>query len=548
MNRLRIALAQINTTVGDIEGNKNLILNSLHLAQKMGADCVAFPELTITGYPPEDLLLKSRFVQNNLDCLSDIAKETEGITAVVGFVDEGASANSALYNAAAVLHNGKHVSTFHKICLPNYGVFDEKRYFTPGNDVPLFELKGISLGVNVCEDIWEMDVTQFQAQNGARVIINLSSSPYHAGKGKERESIITERAKENGVIVAYVNLAGGQDELVFDGHSLICDSDGKILAHGKQFDEDFLLYDLKLENVRGRGESAPRTPNSEFRWQSKLIKLKVDPESRRNLPPIPPSNVKNLDPIEEIYQALVLGTRDYVKKNSFQKVVLGISGGIDSSLTAAVAVDALKKDNVIGVYMPSPYSSRESEEDWKELVKKLGIESYCIPIEDTFLSYRKMMSDTFKGTEEDITEENLQARIRGNILMALSNKFGWLVLTTGNKSEISVGYCTLYGDTAGGFSVLKDVPKTLVYQLATYRNSIDQEIIPERVLMKPPTAELKPNQKDEDSLPPYEILDPILEAYVEKDKEVEEIVPISLEELYRWLTRMNTSAARRHLE
>jgi NAD+ synthase (glutamine-hydrolysing) len=459
----------------------------------------------------------------------------------VGFVHRGKTSGlrQHLNNSAAVLHNGKHVETFHKICLPNYGVFDEKRYFDPGKDVPLFELNGIRMGVNVCEDLWEMDVTKFQAQNGAQVIINLSSSPYHAGKGKERESIIAERAKENNVKVAYVNLVGGQDELVFDGHSLICDSDGKILAHGKQFDEDFLIYDISLDKTRAVSNKQIARKD----WKTQIISLQENhesriqpaspagghPASRRNLPPIPPSDVKNLDPIEEAYQALVLGTRDYVKKNGFQKVVLGISGGIDSSLTAAVAVDALKKENVIGVYMPSPYSSRESEEDWKGLVKELEIESYCIPIEDTFLSYRKMMSDNFKGTVEDITEENIQARIRGNILMALSNKFGWLVLTTGNKSEISVGYCTLYGDTAGGFSVLKDVTKTLVYQLSRYRNSIDREIIPNRILEKPPSAELKSNQKDEDFLPPYEILDPILEAYVEEDKEVEEIVEMGFD-------------------
>ncbi|MCH7762083.1 NAD+ synthase, partial [candidate division TA06 bacterium] len=366
-------------------------------------------------------------------------------------------------------------------------------------------------------------------------------SPYNSGKGKEREELIAGRAKENGVIVAYVNLVGGQDELIFDGGSSIYDAKGNLLARGKQFDEDFILCDLQVSKKHESRSTKQEGPSP---WKTQIIDLKedhksADPDSpfakhsagritnhktRKEYPPIPLRKINRLDPLEEVYQALVLGTKDYVRKNGFQKVVLGLSGGIDSSLTTAIAVDALKKESVIGVFMPSQYSSRESEEDVKELVKRLNIQSLCIPIADTFFSYRKMMAKPFKGSKEDITEENLQARIRGNILMALSNKFGWLVLTTGNKSEVSVGYCTLYGDTAGGFAILKDVPKTLVYKLARYRNSLDREIIPKRVLTKPPTAELKPNQKDEDTLPPYELLDPILEAYVEEDKEVDEIV------------------------
>ena len=535
MKTLRLALAQINTTVGDLEGNKNLILNAIHLAKKMGVDWVVFPELAITGYPPEDLLLRPQFVEDNLVCLSEITQETEGITAVVGFVDlcKG-GVTPPLHNAAAILHDGKHIASYHKICLPNYGVFDERRYFTPGNEIPLFHWNGIKIGVNVCEDIWNPNVCQVQARKGANLVINLSSSPYHSGKGRERQALISERAKENGVIVAFVNLVGGQDELVFDGQSLLFDRNGKLIEQGNQFDEDLILWDLHistnqeasraLHTLPTRGQGSKKHEERRSPWKTSIIPLKKIHESHDSLPPISPRKVNRLEPLEEIYEALLLGTRDYIRKNGFQKVVLGLSGGIDSSLTAVIAVDALKRENVIGVFMPSPYSSRESEEDAMELAKRLGIRSLSISISDAFLTYRKMLADPFKGLKEDITEENLQARIRGNILMALSNKFGWLVLTTGNKSEVSMGYCTLYGDTAGGFAVLKDVPKTLVFHLAKYRNTRDQEIIPKRVMEKPPTAELKPNQKDEDTLPPYKILDPILEAYVEDDKEVDEIV------------------------
>ncbi len=532
---IRIALAQLNVTVGDLAGNEQKIRESIQQAKQLQADLVAFPELAITGYPPEDLLLRPQFIRNNLDCLQRIVPTTQNITAIIGFAH---SEQDRLFNAAAIVANGQLVDVYHKIHLPNYGVFDEKRYFEPGERPLILEWNDIKIGISICEDIWiQNSVIETQAlSTGAEIILNISSSPYHFGKVEERENLLKNLAVNNRVPVCYVNLIGGQDELVFDGNSLILDEQGRILARGKQFEEDLILFDLDvtdLQNSRGRDESYQRRRLAfDPPFKIELIDLPDQPhvpfDQKAKLPIS--ENLK-LDPITEIYQALVLGTRDYVRKNGFKKVVLGLSGGIDSALTAAIAVDALGNENVIGVSMPSIFSSQGSLDDAAQLASNLGIKNLVIPIQATFEAYQKMLQPTFGDLPFDTTEENIQARIRGNIIMALSNKFGWLALSTGNKSEISVGYCTLYGDMAGGFAVIKDVPKTLVYQLAKKLNETrGREIIPHNTMIKPPSAELKPDQKDEDSLPPYDILDPILAEYVEKDATIEQIVALGFDE------------------
>ena len=516
---LRLALGQINSTVGDFQGNSEKIVNGMNQARELGADLVAFPELALPGYPPEDLLLNPSFVNANIDALKRLARSSRGITAIVGFVDM----IDDIYNAAALLHDGRLAGVYHKIYLPNYGVFDEDRYFQSGTEFLVFELNGTAVGVNICEDIWHPgDPTRAQClQGGAQLIVNISSSPYQAGKMHFRQRMLAARAWDYTAIVAYVNLVGGQDELVFDGGSMVLDQSGELLSSARTFEEDLLVVDLDLEQVllqrlhdpRRRKEKSASLP------EAKLRVISLSPLKRRPKPPIPRRTFEPMGRPEEVYRALVLGTRDYVRKNGFQKVVLGLSGGIDSALTAVIAADALGKGNVVGVAMPSRYSSRESVEDAQGLTENLGIEFRVIPIEEVFTSYLKTLQGSFAGKKADTTEENLQARIRGNLLMALSNKFGWLVLTTGNKSEMGVGYCTLYGDMAGGFAVIKDVPKTLVYELAAYRNSTGPEpVIPLRTTVKPPSAELRPDQKDTDSLPPYEVLDPILQAYVEEDQ------------------------------
>lgn len=503
---LRLAIAQINCTVGDLEGNYQKIAEYIQKAKSFGADIVSFPELAITGYPPEDLLLKEKFIDDNLVALKKLAKATSGTTAVIGFVDRK---NGDIYNAAAVIRNGEIKGIYHKIFLPNYGVFDEKRYFRPGEEAPVFKFGEFIVGINICEDIWHKDgPIRSQASSGARLIINISASPYHTGKIKEREEIIRSQAKDSNVFISYANLVGGQDELVFDGQSMVVDNNGKVLNRLDAFKEDLLVVDLDI-------------PVSDVKPKKNMITVanEVPAKSRQVLPK---KEGKVLEPIQEIYQALILGLKDYVIKNGFQKVVVGLSGGVDSSIVAALAVDALGKDNVIGVFMPSRYSSQESESDAKKLASNLGIRFLNISIEQIFKIYLMALEPIFAGLEKNITEENMQARIRGNLLMALSNKFGWLVLTTGNKSEMSTGYATLYGDMAGGLAVIKDVPKTLVYKLAKYRNSINF-VIPESVLTKEPTAELKPNQKDRDTLPAYETLDPVLRAYIEEDIGLKEI-------------------------
>ncbi len=532
MRTLRIAMAQINTTVGDLEGNTKKILQYIDQARNLGVNLITFPELAITGYPPEDLLLMPQFVNENLDYLKEIIKATSGICVIVGFVDK----KDDLYNAAAIINNGTLAGVYHKIYLPNYGVFDENRYFQGGNEISVFSLGETAIGLNICEDMWypEGPTTTQTLKGGAELIVNISASPYHAEKGNSRKRMLATRAADNIVIVAFNNLVGGQDELIFDGGSMILDQKGDLLCQGKQFEEDFIVTDLNLDAVFLQRIHDPRRRKEKFvpsDHEDNLKKIDLKMAKTQKKPALPKRDIEDVSRLEEIYRALVLGVSDYVKKNGFKKVVLGLSGGIDSSLVAAIAADALGRENVIGVAMPSPYTSSESQEDAESLASNFKIKFKSIPIVDAIKAYERMLSSEFQGLTPDVTEENLQARIRANILMALSNKFGWLVLTTGNKSESSVGYCTLYGDMAGGFGVIKDVPKTLVYELAGYRNSIEErEVIPQRVLIKPPSAELRPEQKDTDSLPPYSILDPILQAYVEEDKSPEEILSMGFEE------------------
>ena len=506
-NKIRLAAAQINCTVGDFEGNSKKICEYLALAEKRGAHIVSFPELSVTGYPPEDLLLKKTFVDDNLEALKKISKSVNNIVAIVGFADR---IGRDIYNAAAVIYKGNIAGVYHKMLLPNYGVFDEKRYFKPGSRATIFRLGDIAFGVNICEDIWHKDGPVCrQASLGASLIININASPYYAGRIKEREDVVLCEARKNKVFISYANLVGGQDELVFDGQSMIVDNVGKVTAIAAAFKEELLTADVELPSNKVKLSENVVTITT--------VALTVAASA------LPKNQAKALDPVCEIYEALLLGLKDYVNKNNFKKVVIGLSGGIDSSLVAALAVDALGKDNVIGVFMPTRYSSEVSKNDAKELADNLGIKFTSVSIEHIFKLYQLTLEKEFTGHGKDITEENIQARIRGNILMALSNKFGWLVLTTGNKSEMSTGYATLYGDMAGGFAVIKDVYKTLVYKLAKYRNSV-KSVIPGSVIIKEPTAELKPNQKDSDTLPPYNKLDPILKAYIEKDKSFNDIV------------------------
>ncbi len=520
MQNLRIGLGQINCVVGDLKSNTRKICEFIKKAKDLDVDIISFPEMAIPGYPPEDLLLKPQFIRDNLRCLSKIKRFTENITAIIGFVD---CRGNKIYNAAAVIHNEVLIGIYHKMYLPNYGVFDEKRYFQPGERPVVFVFGEVTFGVNICEDIWRPEgPTENQILiGGAQLIFNISASPYYTGKLKDREKILARRAGENGAFIAYNNLVGGQDELVFDGGGMIFDRKGNLINRAKRFDEDLIIADLDINPRR----SARVKNKKEATKVKKIIISKRTPVKKRK-PLSPPERINDISLIEEVYNALVLGVKDYVRKNGFQKVIIGLSGGIDSSLSAVIAVDALGKNNVIGIFMSSVYSSRASRDDAEILAVNLGIKFITIPINSIFQAYLIMLEQEFTGTRRDVTEENLQARIRGNIVMALSNKFGWLVLTTGNKSEMSVGYATLYGDMAGGFAVIKDVPKTLVYELSGYRNSISLQkaIIPRRVFEKEPAAELKPNQKDSDTLPPYGVLDSILKAYVEEDKNFKEII------------------------
>jgi NAD+ synthase (glutamine-hydrolysing) len=487
---MKIAIAQINTTVGDIHGNFEKIISSITKAKNENADLVVFPELTLTGYPPRDLLIKKSFVKKNIEILNNLVDFTENIAIIVGFVDEK---NGELHNAAAFINNKKLVKIYHKIHLPNYDVFDEKRYFTPGKTPCLFDFKSVKIGLTICEDIWiDNGPATDLKQKGAELIINISASPFHAGKEKIRLNVVAKQAKENNIPIVYCNLIGGQDDLIFDGRSYVINNKGKLVQQSKSFTEE-LSY---ISNIEDKNEI-------EF----------IENEN------------------ESIYNALVLGVKDYFRKNGFKNTIIGLSGGIDSALTVAIAVDALGKDNVRGVTMPSKFSSTGSISDSLDLAENLEIPCDVVPIKSIYTSYLKTLKIQFANTKFNVAEENIQARIRGNILMALSNKFGYLVLTTGNKSESSVGYSTLYGDMAGGLAVISDVLKTKVYELSTYINEAKgKEVIPVSTITKPPSAELRADQKDSDSLPEYDILDPILKAYVEDDLGKEAIINLGFDE------------------
>jgi NAD+ synthase (glutamine-hydrolysing) len=521
--RLRIALAQINPIVGDLSGNSRLIVEWIGRARDQGADIVLFPELAITGYPPEDLVLKPAFVRDNLKQLDVVVAATKGISAVVGFVDE----DGDLFNAAAFMHDGELKAVYHKVFLPNYGVFDEQRYFTPGHRCPIFELGGVRIGVSVCEDCWyPAGPMAWEAHHGAELLLNINGSPYHEGKRVPREEMIAGRASDYGCFVAWVNTVGGQDELVFDGNSAIFGPTGQVLARAQSFREELLVSDVDLGTVpfHRPHESIRREAEGAERLELMVMDVPVlKTVASQEKPPIKAPAVKPLEGAAEVYAAVALGTHDYVRKQQFQKVVIGLSGGVDSALTAAIAADALGPENVIGVRMPSRFTSPESLEDAGLVAEALGIQLLDFPIEPAHRAFEEILAEAFHGTKPGVAEENIQPRIRSTILHALSNKFGYMVLTTGNKSELATGYGTLYGDMAGGFAVLKDITKTMVYELCRYRNSLGPAI-PERVITKPPTAELKPDQKDSDSLPPYEELDPILRGYVEEDLGPEELV------------------------
>ncbi len=510
-------------------------------AHAAGAHIVCVPELALTGYPPEDLLLKPGFVDANLRRLQELIDESRrlpGLTAVIGFVDR----DHDIYNAAAVVHEGQLYGTYHKHYLPNYGVFDENRYFQAGRQAPIFVINDVHVGVNICEDVWyPTGPMTLQAHAGAEVIININGSPYYAGKGDFREEMLATRAADNGVIVVYLNMVGGQDELVFDGGSMVFNEQGKLIARAKEFAEDMLIVDLDTASVFRSRLHDPRRRQERLQVTEAVVPC-IEVQTQPVAPPAPPTADKvllhapqriepKMDRLPEIYSALVLGTGDYVRKTGFKKAIIGLSGGIDSSLTAAIAVDALGSENVLGVSMPSGYSSEGSKTDAQQLAENLGIQYVTVPIEETFRASLKMLQPALGEGDLGLAAENLQARIRGNILMAISNKQGPIVLTTGNKSEMATGYSTLYGDMAGGFAVLKDVLKTLVYELSSYRNTLGAvPVIPPAVIEKPPSAELRPGQQDTDNLPPYDVLDPILQAYAEDDRSFEEILAMGFDQ------------------
>ena len=532
MRIFRLALAQINTTVGDLDGNASKIIQLVGEARALGVDLVAFPEMAIPGYPAEDLLFKPSFIHDNIDAMRKIVAASKDIAVVVGFVD----ADSDIYNSAAIAYQGELVGVYHKVYLPTYGVFDEDRYFKRGNVCPVYTLNGAGVGVNICEDIWyPIGPMVVQRDAGAEVIVNINASPYQAGKRSYREKMVATRAMDNELFVAYLNSVGGQDDLVFDGGSLIIDQKGEVVARGKEFQEDLIVADLDMDAVFRSRLHDPRPRKEKPADLREIGNPEVTPLSKyhtsEKLPLAPRKEVQPLDPLGEIYSALVLGTGDYVRKNDFEKVIVGLSGGIDSSLTACVAVDALGGDNVLGVAMPSRFSSEGSVVDTRILADNLGIGLWQVPIEPAHGAFLDMLEPHFSGSEPNIAEENIQARVRGSILMAISNKFGWLVLTTGNKSELAMGYATLYGDMAGGFAVIKDVPKTLVYRLAQWRNEHGhpKHVIPQSIFDKPPSAELKPDQTDQDTLPPYDVLDPIVKAYVEEDRSFQDMVALGFD-------------------
>ncbi len=526
---LRLALAQINARVGDIEGNAAAIARHIDEARDAGAELVLFPELCLTGYPPEDLLLRESFLLEAHEAARTLAAASEGIVALVGFPER----ERDVYNALAVLAEGRLCGIYRKTRLPNYGVFDERRYFQEGESGAILDFGDARIGLTICEDMWAPGPpASDEAAAGASLILNASASPYHAGKGLQRERMISQRARDNLCAVAYCNLVGGQDELIFDGHSIVVDHEGRVVARAPQFEEALMLVTIDLQagiSARLHDPRLRRPVRAALPDVRQLEPLKRPRQA--DVPPTGGSVTDVLSPEAEVYAALVLGLRDYVHKNGFKHVVLGLSGGIDSTLVALVAVDALGPERVTTVIMPSPYSSSGTQGDARQLASNLGVECLELPIGGVMTVYDELLSEVFAGTEPDLTEENLQARIRGNILMALSNKFGWLVLTTGNKSEVSVGYSTLYGDSAGGFAVIKDVPKLLVYRLCEYRNSKGEvPVMPDTIATRPPTAELRENQRDEDSLPAYEVLDVILEHYVERDASREQLLALRLPE------------------
>ena len=514
---MRIAACQINTVVGDLDGNLAAVMRALDEAEAAGCDIAAFPELAITGYPPEDLVLKPGFINDNLEALEKLAARTEQCAVIVGFVDAGRD----LYNAAAVCAFGSVQGVYHKRLLPNYAVFDEQRYFAPGSgQLSLFRIAGVRVGVSICEDAWSpTGPIAALAEGGAELVVNINASPYYAGRLAERERMLATRATDASCALLYVNQVGGQDELVFDGASLVFDANGDLVARGPQFTEDRLIVDVDVKPVfrkrlldpRGRASGEP------------LSEVLISSERQSQEEAVPAHIAEPLAPVAEIYEALVLGTRDYVHKNGFTDVVIGMSGGVDSSLVAVIAVDALGAEHVHGVSMPSRYSSEGSKDDAQQLADALGIDFRVIPIEPAHTAFLEMLRPSFGDLPEDLAEENIQSRARGVTLMALSNKFGWLVLATGNKSEMATGFSTIYGDMVGGYAVIKDVRKTLVYELCRERNR-RQAVIPESVLTKPPSAELRPGQRDDQSLPAYDELDPILEAYIEDDLTAGELV------------------------
>ena len=517
---IRLALCQRNLVVGDIDGNVEKIKESLARVKGMGADLALFPELTITGYPPEDLLLKPHFAEEAEAALHELAAGVQDIVAIVGFPE----LHDDLFNTAAVLAGGEVAAKYRKRYLPNYGPFDEQRYFARGEDALVLDMDGVRVGVTICEDLWYPGGPAQRAviEGRADILVNIAASPYSREKGRERERMLATRCEDYGCYLAFCNSVGGQDELVFDGHGVVIDPGGVIIARTRQFEDDHVVLDLDLRGVSRRRLHDPRWRQHQHPPKDGLVVSSVRRPRRSKVHLEAPELIEPLDPESEVYQALLLGTSDYFRKNNFEHVVLGLSGGIDSALALMVAVDALGADAVTAVSMPSRYTAQHNRDDAAEIARRLGVALQEIPIDGIYECYLKGLERPFEGTEPGVAEENIQARIRGNILMALSNKFGWLVLATGNKSEMSVGYATLYGDMAGGFAVLKDVPKTWVYRLSQWRNR-DGEIIPQRIIDKPPSAELRADQLDSDSLPPYEILDPIMMAYVEGDSSPEEI-------------------------
>ena len=511
MNNFRISLAQINTTVGDLDLNTEKIISNIELAKSQDSDLVIFPELSITGYPPEDLLLKPQFIQDNIIQLEKIIPVTEKISAIIGFVD----AKSDIFNSAALISNKKLEGVHHKVLLPNYGVFDELRYFKPGENPTIFNINGIFIGINICEDIWHNNGPFVkQREMGAQIIININASPFEIGKRKIREAMLIDRAQSNNLYIAYINLVGGQDELIFDGYSTVLNPKGDIIAQAKSFQEDLITIDLDI--LTNKYINKPTIVSNNYIPNNN----KVSKVNKNNI-----DNLLDTNEIKDLYQALIMGTKDYVEKCNFDSVIIAMSGGIDSSLVSAIATDALGKDNVYGISMPSRFNSKTTINDTKELAINLGMKLHTIPIEEIFNHYEKILKNDVPNWESNLVAENIQARIRANIIMALSNQENLLILATGNKSEIATGYTTIYGDMVGGFSIIKDVYKTNVYKLANYRNSLSKKnIIPQSIIQRPPSAELRPNQTDQDSLPEYIELDSILNLYIENDNNINEII------------------------